>query len=60
MLLSIEDAYGGRPTHELALAPWDDHPNAGAHRMLADALLEELVRHDEELGLGLSTPRSPR
>jgi len=54
ILLSLEDAYGGRSQADLAVAPWDEHPRPEAMQLLADGLMEELLRADEELQMGLT------
>ena len=39
----LADTFDRAPSQEsLAIAPWDGHPNAKGHRMLADRLYEEL------------------
>jgi hypothetical protein len=40
----------GHDENELALAPWDNHPNAAAHRIIADRLFEALERDPTLLG----------
>jgi hypothetical protein len=36
IVLDLGDVYGDTPEIQLRLAPWDDHPNARAHRLIAD------------------------
>jgi hypothetical protein len=43
LVLDIRDAYGGHSDSDLAVAPWDSHPNAFAHRLIADRLYRALV-----------------
>ncbi|MDA1314937.1 MAG: hypothetical protein O2968_16525 [Acidobacteria bacterium] len=41
--VDVADTFEDVPSHEsLAIAPWDGHPNAKGHRMLADKLFGEL------------------
>lgn len=54
--LRLLGAYGEREREDVAVAPWDQHPNALGHRLLAEALLEQLVAQDAELGIGLTSP----
>lgn len=51
--LTLDGAYGDHTIEELAIAPWDEHPNALGHRLLADALMLQLEQHSDEIGLGL-------
>ena len=44
VVLDLTHAYDGAPDmHKLWIAPWDSHPNAEGHRMLADALYQALT-----------------
>jgi D-alanyl-lipoteichoic acid acyltransferase DltB (MBOAT superfamily) len=52
-VIDISDAYGGRAEDELRLTTWDAHPNALAHRLIADRLHHALVNEG-----GLSLIRS--
>jgi hypothetical protein len=45
-VISLAGAYDGYSTKQLALAEWDKHPNALAHRLLADRLYEILSEPD--------------
>ena len=49
-VLSVEDAFRGRDPESLAVAPWDNHPNALAHRLIAERLVEVLEREQAALG----------
>jgi len=49
--LSLDQAYRGRDTRMLQLAPWDKHPNAGAHRLLGEELARQLLRKAAVLNL---------
>jgi hypothetical protein len=42
-VMDISDAYGDVDDAELRVAAWDGHPNARAHRMLADRLYRALI-----------------
>jgi D-alanyl-lipoteichoic acid acyltransferase DltB (MBOAT superfamily) len=57
-VLSVEDAFRGRDAEALAVAPWDNHPNALAHRLIAERLLEALER--EQGALELETAENSR
>jgi len=60
-IVDLTGLYGARDRAELAVAPWDAHPNALAHRLIAEMLYDEL-RSTEELGLfrtaGVATARA--
>jgi len=49
--LNLQHLFDGQDLSALRVAPWDNHPNAAGHRMIADALYNELRRHAGELGL---------
>jgi len=40
--IDLSDVYAGQDTKSLELAPWDDHPNAIGHRLVAERLVQEL------------------
>jgi D-alanyl-lipoteichoic acid acyltransferase DltB (MBOAT superfamily) len=42
VVIDLTDAYEGADYPGLWIAPWDSHPNAVAHRLLADDLYDEL------------------
>ncbi len=42
-MIDVSDAYGTVSDEELRLAPWDAHPNARAHGLIADRLYRALV-----------------
>ena len=52
--LSLDGVYEGEDPRLIQLAPWDKHPNARAHRLLADRFYEELTRHADALNLNFS------
>ena len=41
--LSLADAYGSHDERDISVSPYDDHPNAKGHRLLA-ARFEVLLR----------------
>ena len=41
-VLNLETVYKGRDIETIRLAPWDDHPNALGHQLVADALYDAL------------------
>jgi D-alanyl-lipoteichoic acid acyltransferase DltB (MBOAT superfamily) len=53
VVIDMFDVYHAQPVEALRIAPWDNHPNATGHRMIADRLLVELRKHDGALQLGL-------
>jgi hypothetical protein len=42
--LSLEGAFGNQDIRSLTVAPWDLHPNASGHRMMADKLYADLMQ----------------
>ena len=52
LTLDLTSSFGGvSDMEELHLAPWDKHPNARGHALLADGLFDEMRRHAEALRL---------
>jgi hypothetical protein len=43
--------YAGRDLATIRVAPWDNHPNATGHRLIADDLYRQLREHAGALGL---------
>jgi len=41
--IDLSDVFSGYDAERLQLAPWDEHPNALGHRLIADRLHQELV-----------------
>ncbi len=41
-IINLEDVYRGHDIDDVRLAPWDDHPNAFGHRLIADRLFAGL------------------
>jgi hypothetical protein len=56
--LSIENPYLGKSLEEVALNPWDSHPNAASHHGIAHQLFATLQKRQDALQLGLKL-RSP-
>jgi len=52
--LNLFDAYDGAKGAYLQLAPWDKHPNARGHRLIAERLYEALRKNEDKIHLGLS------
>jgi hypothetical protein len=46
-VLDLDDVYDGEPIDSIRLAPWDNHPNARGHQLVADRLHRELVERAE-------------
>jgi len=42
-VINLEGTYGRTAPESLEVAPWDSHPNARGHRLIADRLFAELV-----------------
>ena len=59
VILDLSGAYDGMEPSLLRVAPWDGHPNALAHRLLAQRLWDELLANEEALGLGLRRSAEP-
>jgi hypothetical protein len=54
-IIDLTGVYGDVDRSEIAVAPWDSHPNALGHRMVAEMLYERL-KETEELGLWSKAP----
>ena len=55
-ILSSRGAFDGHAMESMRITPWDAHPNAKAHRLLADKLYEQLLSNGaSSLPLGLET-----
>ena len=46
---SLLHVYDGHAPESLAVAPWDNHPNAQAHRLIADRLYERICSEERWL-----------
>jgi hypothetical protein len=53
VLLDLSTVYADRNLEELIVAPWDKHPNASAHRLLAQLLYKRMSEQQMALGLDL-------
>jgi hypothetical protein len=51
--------YDGLDLSALRVAPWDNHPNAIGHRMIADGLYSQLSQHRAALHLSAVAHSSP-
>jgi hypothetical protein len=49
VVLDLGDVYANQDINTVRLAEWDNHPNATAHRLIADRLYEELREHADTL-----------
>jgi hypothetical protein len=58
-VLNIDDVFTGRDARELTVAPWDYHPNAKAHALIADRLFAELTARPELLSRATSASTAP-
>ena len=52
LMFDIADAFAGHEPETLRVAPWDSHPNALAHRLLADRLYDVLTDEGRAWALG--------
>lgn len=60
VILNLDDVYANHDLASLQLAEWDNHPNAAAHRLIAQRLYEELRAKDATGALQLvARPESP-
>ncbi len=58
-VISLSGVYTGvEDRSSLMAAPWDAHPNATAHRMIAGRLFTEMVSRRREIGMTLKTSTS--
>jgi hypothetical protein len=48
--LNLDGAFNGYRLEQITIAPWDTHPNERGHRLLADKLWTELMKHKSVLG----------
>ena len=52
--VDLTDVYGDESPDLLRVAPWDMHPNALGHRMIADGIERGLRARAGEIPLGLT------
>jgi hypothetical protein len=58
--INLYDVYGANELTSLWTSPWDHHPNAQAHRMIADRLFQEITTRPElNLPLGAGAASAP-
>jgi D-alanyl-lipoteichoic acid acyltransferase DltB (MBOAT superfamily) len=43
IIINLDDIYKGHEVDKVRLAQWDEHPNAFAHRLIAERLYQELA-----------------
>jgi hypothetical protein len=53
-VLDLSGVYDGYDWRTLVVAPWDNHPNAAGHRLVADRLYEVLQQHRDVIPLDLA------
>jgi hypothetical protein len=53
-ILQLSGVYDGVSLRSLKIAPWDAHPNAVGHRLIADRLYALLRDSEDVVPLGLS------
>ncbi|MER9071568.1 SGNH/GDSL hydrolase family protein [Mesorhizobium sp. M0904] len=53
-VLDLSGVYDGYDWRTLLVAPWDDHPNAAGHRLIADKLYQVLQQHQDLIPLNLA------
>ena len=59
-VLEIKHMFEGMDLRKLRVAPWDRHPNATGHRIIASRMMAVLLVNDEALGLGLGREARPQ
>ena len=59
-VIDLFDDLSAEARPSLRVAPWDDHPNAEGHRLIADRFYGELVRLLDGGALDPSVARAPR
>jgi hypothetical protein len=58
-VIDLENAYGGSPPESVEVAPWDSHPNALGHQMIARALYPALIAATIDVSRESSAARGP-
>ncbi|QXD16171.1 hypothetical protein GQ464_004250 [Rhodocaloribacter litoris] len=53
--IKLEGVYKGEEVSSIIVAPWDWHPNAKGHALVADRLYQELLKQNIALELGLKS-----
>jgi alginate O-acetyltransferase complex protein AlgI len=59
LTVSLADSYASHARESLWVAPWDHHPNAEGHRLIADNLFERLQNLDRAQALGIFAESTP-
>lgn len=61
-VLDLSGVYDGYDWRTLLVAPWDKHPNATGHRLIAEKLYEVLQQHQDliPLNLAVAPPKEDR
>lgn len=54
IVLNLTDVYDSAKGEYLQLAPWDKHPNARGHQLIADGLYAALRQHQDQIPLGMA------
>ena len=52
--LDVSDTFAGRSPHELQVAPWDKHPNAFAHGLIAERVYDLLLPMLADRAIGVA------
>lgn len=58
-VLNIDSVFEGGDSRVLTVAPWDYHPNAKAHAMIADRLFDAITSQPDLLTPLAATPATP-
>ncbi|MCG3119045.1 MAG: hypothetical protein ALAOOOJD_01373 [bacterium] len=54
IVLNLIDAYDSAPGAYLQVTPWDKHPNAKGHRLIANRIYAALLENQDKIPLGFS------
>jgi len=54
VVLNLSDVYDSQKGAYFSLAPWDEHPNARGHRLIANRIYEALLEHQDQIPLAPS------
>lgn len=50
-IISLEQVFTNQDTKEIRVAPWDMHPNAKGHQLIAEMLYSKLINYADQIGL---------
>jgi alginate O-acetyltransferase complex protein AlgI len=53
VVLNLDGIFLGENNRAMWLAPWDSHPSARGHRLIADRLYQVMLQNEKKLKLGL-------